>query len=64
EHGFALRQWQAMGSPSSPTQDQIRLLREFGWDTHKEIANANKQGVLRLKLSLAPWAIGLVREIE
>jgi xylan 1,4-beta-xylosidase len=64
EHGFALRQWQAMGSPSSPTSDQISLLRDFAWDTHRQIAIASKQGLLRLKLNLAPWAIALIREIE
>ena len=63
-HGFALRQWQAMGSPSSPTGDQIALLRKFAWDTHRQIVSANKNGVLSLKLDLAPWAIALVREIE
>ena len=63
-HGFALRQWQAMGSPSSPTADQIALLREFAWDTHRQIVSASKNGVLSLKLNLAPWAIALIREIE
>ncbi|HEY5779207.1 MAG TPA: hypothetical protein VIT00_10750 [Terrimicrobiaceae bacterium] len=64
QHGFALRQWQAMGSPSSPTPDQISLLRDFAWDTHRQIVTVNKQGSLRLKLHLAPWAIALIREIE
>jgi xylan 1,4-beta-xylosidase len=63
-HGFALRQWQAMGSPSSPTADQIALLREFAWDTHRQILSANKNGVLTLNLNLAPWAVALIREIE
>jgi xylan 1,4-beta-xylosidase len=64
EHGFALRQWQAMGSPSSPTTDQISLLRDFAWDTQRQIVSASKHGLLRLKLNLVPWAIALVREIE
>jgi xylan 1,4-beta-xylosidase len=64
QHGFALRQWQAMGSPSSPTPDQISLLRDFAWDTHRQVVTVNKQGSLRLKLHLAPWAIALIREIE
>ena len=63
-HGFALRQWQAMGSPSSPTPDQISLLREFAWDTHRQIVTVKKNGVLHLKLNLAPWAVALIREIE
>ena len=63
-HGFALRQWQAMGSPSSPTGDQIALLQKFAWDTHRQIVSANKNGVLSLTLNLAPWAIALIREIN
>ena len=63
-HGFALRQWQAMGSPSSPTPDQTSILRKFAWDTHRQIVSVKKNGVLNLKLNLAPWAVALVREIE
>ena len=64
ENGFAFRPWQAMGSPSSPTRDQTALLRDFGWNTRREILSVNRNGVLRLKLQLAPWAISLIREIE
>jgi xylan 1,4-beta-xylosidase len=63
-HGFALRQWQAMGSPPSPTPDQTSLLRQFGWHTHRQVVSVNTNGVLDLKLNLMPWAIALVREIE
>ena len=63
-HGFALRQWQAMGSPSSPTPDQTALLRQFARDTHCQIVNVQRNGVLSLKLHLAPWAVALLREIE
>ncbi len=52
------------GSPSSPSADQIALLREFAWDTHRQIVGVNKNGVLSLKLNLAPWAVALIREIE
>jgi Beta-xylosidase len=64
ENGFAFRQWQAMGSPSSPTRDQTALLRDFGWNTRREIVGVNRNGVMRLQLELAPWAIALLREIE
>jgi xylan 1,4-beta-xylosidase len=64
EHGFALRQWQSMGSPSSPTPDQTSLLREFAWDTHRQVVGVDKNGVLALTLNLMPWAIALLREIE
>ncbi len=64
DHGFAFRQWQAMGSPSSPTPDQTSLLREFAWNTHRQVVSVKKNGVLSLKLNLAPWAVALIREIE
>jgi xylan 1,4-beta-xylosidase len=64
QHGFALRQWQAMGSPSSPTSDQISLLRDFAWNTHRQIVTVNKDGSLRLNLHLEPWAVALLRQIE
>ncbi len=63
-HGFALRQWQAMGSPPSPTSDQILLLRDFAWATNRQIANTDEKGMLSLKLNLSPWAVALIREIE
>jgi xylan 1,4-beta-xylosidase len=64
ENGFALRQWQAMGSPSSPSPEQISLLRDFAWNTHRQIVCVNKHGLLHLELTLAPWTIALIREIQ
>jgi xylan 1,4-beta-xylosidase len=64
QNGFALRNWQAMGSPSSPTCDQISLLRDFAWNTHRQIVNSDKEGSLRLNLCLAPWGVGLLRQID
>ena len=40
------------------------LLREFAWGAHRQIVGVNKNGVLSLKLNLAPWAVALIREIE
>jgi hypothetical protein len=53
-----------MGTPSSPTRDQTCLLRDFAWNTHRQIVNTNKQGSLRLNLYLEPWAVGFLRQIE
>ena len=63
EHGFAVRAWQAMGEPPSPSRDQITLLRDLAWDTRREIVKVDEEGVLRLELELSPWAIALIREI-
>jgi xylan 1,4-beta-xylosidase len=63
EHGFAVRAWQAMGQPHSPSPDQLTLLRDLGWDTRREIVKVDDEGLLRLELKLSPWAIALVREI-
>jgi hypothetical protein len=49
---------------AGPTRDQTALLRDFGWNTRREIVGVNRNGVLRLQLQLAPWAIALLREIE
>lgn len=64
EHGFALRQWQEMGSPCSPTRFQIAQLKDYGWATRREIVKVDGKGNLRLELKLAPWAIALIREME
>ena len=64
DHGFALRKWQAMGSPSSPSPDQTSLLRDFAWNTDRQIVNVKRNGVLNVSLQLAPWAVALIREIE
>jgi xylan 1,4-beta-xylosidase len=63
EHGFAVRAWQAMGEPPSPTPDQVTLLRDLGWNTRREIVKVDEAGVLPLELKLSPWAIALIREI-
>jgi xylan 1,4-beta-xylosidase len=63
EHGFAIRAWQAMGEPQSPSPDQVTLLRDLSWDTRREIVRVDEMGVLRLELKLSPWAIALIREI-
>ena len=63
EHGFALRTWQAMGEPQSPSPDQLTLLRDLGWATRREIVKVDEAGLLRLEIDLSPWAIALIREI-
>jgi xylan 1,4-beta-xylosidase len=63
EHGFAVRAWQAMGQPQSPSPDQLALLRDLGWATRREIINVNDAGLLHLELKLSPWAIALIRDI-
>ena len=63
EHGFAVRGWQAMGEPQSPSPDQLTLLRDLGWATRRDIVQVGEEGVLRLELKLSPWAIALIREI-
>ena len=63
EHGFAVRAWQAMGQPQSPSPDQLTLLRDLGWDTRREIIKVDDAGLLHLELKLSPWAIALIREI-
>ncbi len=63
EHGFAVRAWQAMGQPQSPSPDQLTVLRDLGWNTRREIIKVDDAGLLHLELKLSPWAIALIREI-
>ena len=62
-HGNAYRRWQEMGSPHSPTREQIAELKAAAWDTVHEELHANKHGRLRVTRDLSPWAFFLIKEI-
>jgi xylan 1,4-beta-xylosidase len=56
-HGFALRDWQAMGSPEPPTREQTALLRARGMATDKCTLTADAHGVLVWQGDLDPWSV-------
>jgi len=63
DHGFALRGWQAMGSPEPPTREQIALLRAQAMATATELVHADASGHLTLRRTLDAWSLVLVREL-
>ncbi len=56
-HGFAYRDWQAMGSPEPPTREQTAELRKLAWATQKSVVTINTAGEFHWSGGIAPWAI-------
>lgn len=63
ENGFALKAWQAMGSPEPPTRQQAALLRDLAAATKKEIVHADDSGVLHVERTMAPWTVLALRQV-
>ena len=63
DNGNAIKAWRAMGSPRSPTREQIAVLKAAGDATKREMARADPGGRLVLRRTLSPWSLVLVREI-
>ena len=63
EHGNLLPAWRGIGSPSSPTREQTRLLDAAARATLRESVIVPPDGVLRIERTLAPWSLMLVRQI-
>lgn len=63
EHGNAIAAYRRMGSPRDLTREQENALRAAGAATRREVVRADKAGRLALDLTLAPWAVALVREL-
>jgi xylan 1,4-beta-xylosidase len=62
-HGNAIRAWEAMGKPRSPSIAETAALKAAGDATKKEIVRADKNGTLALKRTLAPWSLLLITEL-
>lgn len=63
EHGNVYDDYVEIGSPHSPTREQIAYLKNKAWDTVKETVAVGQDGVLRLSRELAPWTCILVEEL-
>jgi xylan 1,4-beta-xylosidase len=63
EHGFALKEWQKMGSPEPPAREQTQILKSNAWNTKKEQVKADSNGVLQWEQILNPWTVALLKEI-
>jgi len=57
QHGFAYRDWQAMGTPEPPSREQTAQLRKQALATEKKNLKVDPRGVLRFHADLAPWAV-------
>lgn len=62
-HGNAIKAWQAMGKPHSPTFAQTAAIKAAGEATQKEIVRADSKGALTLRRSMSPWSLTLVKEL-
>lgn len=62
DHGFALRDWQKMGSPEPPTREQAQYLRDKAMDTKKVSLQADSKGTLHWEAMLSPWSVVLIKE--
>jgi xylan 1,4-beta-xylosidase len=62
DHGFALKEWEKMGSPEPPTREQTKKLRELALATSVVTMKADKMGVLNFEKVLSPWSIVLIKQ--
>ena len=63
QHGDPVAAWEAMGKPEPPNLKQTELLRDFAWNTRKEVVYADAQGRLHIQISLPPWALMSIRQM-
>ena len=57
DHGHVLPSWNKLGAPEPPTRQDAGFLRQEAFRLDCEILRADAGGELRLKRSLAPWAV-------
>ena len=60
QHGFALREWQKMGSPEPPSREQAAELRRSALKLKSESARADAAEKLSATMTLAPWAVACI----
>lgn len=63
EYGFALKDWQKMGSPEPPMREQTRILKTKALNTKKEQIKANSNGQLNWERVINPWTIILLKGV-
>ena len=56
-HGFALREWQRIGSPEPPSREQVTYLNDSAMATDKHVLLADERGTLTLNKNLKPWTV-------
>lgn len=63
EHGNVYDDYVEIGSPHSPSREQIAYLKAKAWETAKESVTVGADGVLRINRELAPWTCVLIEEL-
>ncbi len=61
-HGFAMRDWQAMGSPEPPTREQTASLRAQAMATRKQVLTADANGTFAWQGYLDPWSVVAIHQ--
>ena len=63
DSGWARGVWEQIGSPEPPTRVQVEYLKQAS-QPRLSFCTATAEGVLDLKLTLNPWAVVLINQIE
>jgi xylan 1,4-beta-xylosidase len=63
-HGNALRAFQQLGSPETPTREQSEWMKKQSMATLTEEVKADANGTLRIRRVLQPWTLMLFRQIK
>lgn len=60
EHGNPVEAWHRMGSPVNPTRQQTADLTRIADELARSVLAVDADGVLRIDLTLAPWAVASI----
>lgn len=63
DHGVAIKLWNEMGSPNSPTHEQTEQLITHANHLKKLILVADEFGILKLDFVLSAWAVASIQEV-
>ena len=63
DHGFALRDWQKMGSPEPPNREETKFLQDKALDTLKKQLTSDSTGTLHWDVRLSPWSVVLLVQV-
>ncbi len=63
EHGNAIAAWRRLGSPRETSREQERLIDRLARATRVETLTADADGVVRLKTTMPPWSVVLLRQV-
>lgn len=62
-HGNVYDDYVAIGSPHSPSRQEIKYLKEKAWNTSHETVSVNDNGELVLQRTLEPWTCIKIKQL-